>query len=212
MAEIKLSAMKRDITGKQVKALRREGNIPAIMYGSGISPIPIYLNAHASKKVISSASSSQLIQLEVEGENNTTLIRHKQVHPVTGTIMHVDFQRLIMTEKLRAMVRVEMLGEAPAVKMYDGILVTGQESVEVESLPEDLPEKIVIDLSSLEKIGDSIHVKDIIPPPNVVLFSNPDDMIVLITAPSAEEEIVEVVVAEGEPEVIERGKKEEEVE
>jgi large subunit ribosomal protein L25 len=137
-------------------------------------------------------------------------VRERQRHPVSGSLLHVDFQEVSLTEKIRVTVSVQIRGEAPAVKNFDGILVAGQEAVEIECLPGDLPEFIAIDVSSLENIGDSLHVRDIVLPDTVKILTDAGEMLVVVTAPVVEEEevVVEEVVA-AEPEVIERGKKEE---
>ncbi len=211
MEEIVLQAEKREVVGKQVKALRRAGKLPAVLYGPHISSQAIMLDFREANRILPSLTSSQLIVIDVDGEKHTTLIKEKQRHPVRGTIQHVDFRAVSMTEKLRANVVIELVGESPAVKEYNGVVVTGQEALEVECLPKDLPERIIVDISILAKIGDSIHVSDVKAPENVQILTNPTEMVVLVTAPAAEEvvEVVEEAAAE-EPEVITRGKKEEE--
>jgi large subunit ribosomal protein L25 len=114
-----------------------------------------------------------------------------------------------MSEKLRANVQIELDGEAPAVKDFGAVLVSGIEEIEVECLPKDLPEKFIVDISELVNIGDSIHVKDLSVPDGVEILTDPDEVVVLVTQPAGEElEAGEVEAAE--PEVIEKGKKEEE--
>jgi large subunit ribosomal protein L25 len=151
------------------------------------------------------------VVVDVEGEKLTTLVREKQRHPVTSSLLHVDFQVLSMTEKLRTTVVIVLEGEAPAAKNFNGVLVTGQTELEVECLPSDLPERIRVDVSGLNEIGNSIHVRDLVLPPKVEVLTDPDELVVLVTAPVAEEK-EEVVAVEGaiEPEVIEKGKIEEE--
>ncbi len=141
------------------------------------------------------------------------LVREKQRHPVTSSLLHVDFQTVSMTEKLRAMVRIELTGDAPAVKNYNGVLVTGQEEIEVECLPGDLINRIVVDISVLTDIGNAIHVSDLPVPSTIHVLTDADELVVLVTAPAVEEkfEVAEAVTpAVAEPEVVERGKKEEE--
>jgi large subunit ribosomal protein L25 len=106
---------------------------------------------------------------------------------------------------------LEFQGESPAVKELMGVLVNVLESLEVECLPQDLPNRIVADLSTLEEIGDSLYVRDIILPPNIELISDIDGLVVVISPPAVEEieEVEEVEITEEEPEVIERGKEEE---
>jgi len=118
-----------------------------------------------------------------------------------------------MKEKLRSQVYMEIVGVSPAIKDFDGILVTGNDEVGVECLPQDLPERIVVDISGLLKIGDGIYVRDLTVPDGVKILEDPDTMVALITAQAAEEVEVAPVVEEvltTEPEIIEHGKKEEE--
>jgi large subunit ribosomal protein L25 len=214
MEEIVLKAKQRKVIGKQVKALRRQGGLPAILYGS-IDPLPITLDAHDAEGVLHSVTSSHLITIEVDGSPHSVLVRERQRNPLTGHLIHVDFQVVSLTEKLRANVMLDLVGDAPAVKDHSGVLVTGLESLEVESFPQDLPERITIDLSILREIGDAIYVRDLNLPEEVEVLAEPDEMVILVTAPEAEpvaeeEEKAVAVAEEGEPEVIERGKKEEE--
>jgi large subunit ribosomal protein L25 len=121
----------------------------------------------------------------------------------------VDFQAVSLTETIRTEVNIELTGIAPAVKDFSGVLVEGLTSIHVEALPKDLPEKFVIDISVLKEIGDSILVKDLVVSDKVNILTPLDELVVLVTAPEAEEEITPAVEGE-EPEVIEKGKKEEE--
>ena len=214
MEETVLNAKLRQVTGKQVRALRRAGLLPAVIYGRHIQPLAISLDTKEASHVLPGLTRSSLVVLDVEGVKHTTLVRERQRHPVTGYLVHVDFNAISMTELLRATVAVIHRGEAPAIKNYDGILVSGVEEVEVECYPADLPENIVIELDSLQEIGDAIYVRDILPPPRVTILTDTDEMLVLITAQEAEVEEVEEEIEEaaGEPEVIEKGKKEEEIE
>jgi large subunit ribosomal protein L25 len=214
MEEIVLQAERRKVIGKQVNALRRQGGLPAILYGS-IDPLPITLNAHNAERVLQTVTSSHLITVAVDGSPHSVLVRERQRNPLTGHLIHVDFQVVSLTEKLRANVLLDLVGDAPAVKEHSGVLVTGLESLEVECFPQDLPERITIDLSILREIGDAIYVRDLHLPEEVEVLAEPEEMVILVTAPEAEpvtEEEEEEAIAEageGEPEVIERGKKEE---
>ena len=214
MEEVLLQVSKRDVVGKQVKTLRREGLLPAIVYGRGISSIPISINSREANKILSAITSSNLVVIDIDGDKHTTLVREKQRDPVTGEVLHIDFYEVSMTEKLRTNVGLEFQGDSPAVKELMGVLVTVMESLEVECLPQDLPNRIVADLSTLEEIGDSLYVRDISLPPNIELISDIDGLVVVISPPAVEEieEVEEVEITEEEPEVIERGKEEEDAE
>ncbi len=214
MEKIVLQATQRDVTGKQVKVLRRQGRLPAVLYGKSFKPLAVSLDFHEANRVLPGITSSHLVEVEVDGERHTALVREKQFHPVLGKLVHVDFMAVSMTEKLRANVSIHLEGESPAVRDLNAVLVTGVEEIDVECLPKDLPERILVDISSLGEIGAVIRVRDIHLAAEIRVLTDLDEMVVLITAPAAEEEeeVVEVVEepAEAEPEVIERGKKEEE--
>ncbi len=213
MEQVVLKAERRNVLGKKVKQLRREGKLPAVLYGKHIDPIPLVLDFREASKALRGLSTSTLVILEVEGQRHTAVVRERQKDYIKNTLLHVDFQALSLTEKMRVEVPIELEGEAPAVKTYGGILVQTLESVEVESLPGDMPERLIVDLSNLQEIGDSITVADLVLPPHVRVLEDPDETIVVITAPRSEEEIE---AASGtaeeseEPEVIAKGKAEEE--
>ncbi len=209
MEEIVLQAKPRTVIGKQVKALRRQGWLPAVLYGRNFEPKAISLNFREASRVLPHITSSQLVIVDLDGERHHALVRERQRHPVKGSLLHVDFNVVSMTEKLRAYVTVHLVGEAPAVKEFNGILVGALEELEVECLPADLPDHINVDVSGLKEIGDAIHVRDLDLGDKIEVLTDADEIVAVVTAPEAEE--VEVVAEEGaEPEVIERGKKEEE--
>jgi len=210
MEDIVLTAEKRFVIGKQVRGLRRQGKLPAVIYGHHIQPVAITLDARETSRLIAGITPSHLITIQVGKEKHTVLVREKQRHPVQGVLQHIDFLAVSMTEKLRANIFIELVGDAPAVKEFDGLLVTGVEEVEVECLPKDLPERIQVDLSGLHQIGDSLHVRDIQFSSAVDILTDPGEMVVLVTAPVLEEPEVGAEGSAAEPEVIEKGKKEEE--
>jgi large subunit ribosomal protein L25 len=211
MEEVVLKASPRVITGKQVRSLRRKGELPAVLYGHNINPILVSLNLREASRVLPKVTSSSLVTIDVNGEQHRTLVRERQRHPVQGTLLHVDFQVVSMTEKLRADISLVLEGEAPAVKNYNGVLVTQQESLSVECLPGDLPDRITVDISKLEEIGNAIYVRDISLPAAIEVLTDPDEVVVVVIAPVVEvEEVAEEEAAAEEPEVVERGKKEEE--
>ncbi|NPV86064.1 MAG: 50S ribosomal protein L25 [Anaerolineae bacterium] len=213
MEKVVLHATRRSVKGKQVGTLRRQGQLPAVIYGRHIDqPIAVMLDLHSTAKALQHLSSSTLVTVDLDGKEYPTLVREKQRNFITGKLLHVDFQAVSLSEKLRTMVGVELVGVAPAVKDFNGVLVSGINQVEVEALPQDLPERFVVDISVLKSIGDSIFVRDLAVPDKVQILSDPDEMIAVVTAAGAEEVVEEVEGAMAEPEVIEKGKKEEEVE
>jgi large subunit ribosomal protein L25 len=210
MEKVVLKAVRREIIGKQVKVLRREGKLPAVIYGHHIEPLPILLDARDAGKSLTGLAPSTLVTVDVEGKTYPTLVREKQRNKILGTLIHVDFLAVSMEEKLKAKVAISVIGVSPAVKDFNGILVPGVTLLEVECLPRDLPEMIEVDISRLTQIGDTIYVRDLELSDQVKIIEDPDSVIVSVTAQAAEEVAEEVAVAE--PEIIERGKKEEEEE
>jgi large subunit ribosomal protein L25 len=208
--EIVIQAEKRQVTGKQVRALRRQGKLPAVLYGRHMdAPVAVMLDAHSAGKILPRLGPTRLVTVKVGAESYPALVREKQREPVLGYYLHVDFYVVSLTEKIRTTVRIELAGNSPAVKDYGAILVTGLEEVEIECLPRDLPESLVVDVSSLKMIGDSLTLADVPIPPHVEVLDDFDELVVQVTPPMAEE-AEEAAPAAAEPEVIEKGKKEEE--
>jgi large subunit ribosomal protein L25 len=219
MEKVVLKASKREIRGKQVKALRREGKLPAVIYGRHTEPVKISLDAHTAIKVLTKVGSSTLVTIDVDGQEYPALVRERQRNYIKGGLIHVDFLAVSLTEKLHAEVRIELAGTSLAVKDLNAVLVTGLHSLSVECLPADLPEFITVDIAPLDKVGNSIHVRDISLGDNVRIMNDPDDMIVNATYAKIEVEEVPVVAESAaaleaeaaEPELsVERGKKEDE--
>ncbi|HZU86261.1 MAG TPA: 50S ribosomal protein L25 [Anaerolineaceae bacterium] len=209
MEKVVINATRRTVKGKQVRQLRRQGLLPGVVYGHNIDPIAISMDARETTRILSGLTASSLVTILLEGKESATLVREKQRNFIRGNLLHVDFQVVSLTEKIRAKVGIQVIGLAPAVKDFNGVLVNGIGEIEVEALPQDLPERITIDTSKLNRIGDGIYVRDLPAMDKVEILSDPDEMLVIITG-SAEEAVEEVAVAVEEPEVIEKGKKEEE--
>lgn len=211
MEEIVFEANRREVIGKKVKQLRRDGELPAVVYGHNIDPISISLDYREASKTLDAISPSALVVLEIEGDKHYTLVRDKQRNPVRRTIIHVDFQAVSLTETVRADVTINLVGEAPAVDTYLGILVPSLEQLSIECLPTDLPESIDVDISGLKEIGDSLLVSDLQAPEGVEILSDPDDVVVVVIAQAAEEVEgeEELELEEGmEPELVDRGEAE----
>ncbi|MES0360707.1 MAG: 50S ribosomal protein L25 [Anaerolineales bacterium] len=212
MDEVVIQANRREVLGKKVGALRREGKLPAVVYGSKIESIPITLDMRYASQTLEKLSPSALVVVDVEGEQHYTLVRDKQRNPVRRSIIHVDFQAVSLTETVRADLNINLIGEAPAIETYLGIVVPSLEQLSIESLPKDLPDKIDVDISGLMEIGDSILVGDLVVPDGVEILSDPEDVVVVVIAQAAEEveevEEEEVLEEGEEPEVLERGKRE----
>ncbi len=216
--QIVLEASKREVVGKQVKQLRREGKLPAILYGHEVEPTPIFLNQRETSKILKEVGSSTFVTLKVDDEEHAVLVRETQKGVISREYLHVDFQVIAMDQSVRAQVQVVVVGDdIPAVRELGAMVVTGLDSLDIECLPKDLPEQIEVDASILENIGDIIMVRDLSLPDSLTVYDDPETMIVVATAPTAiveeeeeEEELLEVEPGAEEPEVIEKGKGEDE--
>jgi large subunit ribosomal protein L25 len=217
MEKVVLQAVKRDVVGKQVKALRREGKLPAVIYGRRTEPINILLDAHSASLTLGKLTSSSLVTIALDGTEYPTLVREKQRDYIKNRLLHVDFLAVSLTESLHATVSLNLIGVSPAVKDFNAVLVNNLESLEVECLPTDLPEHIDLDISVLERPGQGIRVRDITVPDKIRLLDDPETMVVVATFAKVEEEAAAAPTGEAaaptptEPELaVERGKKEEE--
>ena len=146
---IKLST--RDLIGKKVRFLRREGVIPVHMYGRGTSPMSLQVEAGILRKLLPLVGSSVPVSVEIEGQNqeNICFVREIQRHPVTEDVLHVDFVRVEATQMVTADVPVILSGDPPAVQNLGGILIQPLQSIRVDSLPLNMPASVKLDISSL---------------------------------------------------------------
>jgi len=216
MDKIELNAAPRKVIGKQVKALRRAGLVPANLYGRTVEPVSLQIDARTLKRVLMQAGQSRLITLKVEGrEPVQALAREIQREAITGSLYHIDLFAVSMTERIKLDVRIILVGESPAVQRGEGVLVHALNTVQIECLPGDLIDSIRLDISGLDKVDAHYAVKDLPVSVGVQILADPDETVVRVT-PVREEKVEEVVVvptgeAAAEVEVIEKGKKEEPV-
>ncbi len=215
--KIVLKAQKRDLTGKKVKQLRRQGLLPAVLYGAGVGSIPLTLDAHDAALVLRDVSSSTLLYLDVEGKEYPVLVRERQRDVIKGFLLHVDFLAVSMSETIRTMVGLRLVGESPVVVAGDAILTTGLTEVEVEALPSALVDEIEVDVSNLTEVGQAIYIRDLVVPEGMQILTDGDELVVVTggqaAAAAAATEGEEMPLdMDAEPEVIERGKKEDEFE
>jgi large subunit ribosomal protein L25 len=207
MAEVVLKAERRSVVGKQVKALRREGLLPAVLYGSHMEATPIQLNRHATMLALRGVSASALLTIDLDGEPHKALVREKQYDFIRRELKHLDFQAVSMTEKLRINVPVEVVGTSGAIQNFSGVLVINLSTLDIECLPGDLPTAIEVDITPIEHIGDAITVGDLKLSSKLTIYNDPSEVVAVVTSQAAEE--LEEGAAAIEPEVIEKGKKEE---
>jgi len=212
-----IKAEKRNVIGKQVRALRREGKLPAVIYGRHTDPINVLLDTHSASQILAKITSSSLVTISLDGTEYPALVREKQRDYIKNRLLHVDFLAVSLTELLHATVSVNFIGVSPAVKDFNAVLVTNLQSLAVECLPTDLPERIDVDISSLMRPGEGIRVRDVVVSDKVRLLDNPDTVVAVATFAKVEEEAAAVPGAEAvtpggaEPELaVERGKKEDE--
>lgn len=209
--KIKLVVKKRE---NKPNATRQQGLIPAVIYGPKTKPIKIEIDQNTLEKVYTEAGKSNLIDLEVEGENKKVLIYDLQFDPVKDNIIHVDFYAVRMDQEIHTEIPVKLIGESKAVKDLGGTILNEKDTIEIECLPQDLINEIEIDIAILDTFDKVIKVADLNLPKTIKILDEPDQIIALIQAPRSEEELAELDEAVEENvedvEVEEKGKEEEE--
>ncbi len=214
MQQVSLKANKREkITKGANRQLRMVGSVPAVIYGGDGGSQAISLVDRDLHNVLkSSAGLNVLINLEIgdgsSQEVQSVIIKDIQKDPLKGSFVHIDFYRISMDKELKTRVRIEALGIAQGVQI-GGILEYVMRDVLVQCLPSLIPDKITVDVTPL-KIRDSVHIRDLKVPEGVKLLDDPDKNVISIVPPVAEEVAATTTEEITEPEVIERGKKEEE--
>ncbi|KKU56524.1 MAG: 50S ribosomal protein L25 [candidate division WWE3 bacterium GW2011_GWB1_47_11] len=161
MEQVSLSAQKRTVLGRKVKSLRREGMIPAHVFGHKVKTIHVQVKAGEFDKVFDATGETGIIDLAIDGGKRPVLVKNVQTHPVSDIPLHIDFYQVNLSEKVKVNVPLEIVGEAPAVHKKIGLLLTPVTEIEIEALPADLPEKIEVDVAHFENVGDEIKVKDL---------------------------------------------------
>lgn len=211
--QVKLSARRRSESGRNaVKQVRARGGVPAVIYGSKETPATLEVSRREIEALLSHAVGENiLVDLEID-ENGTktsrlSLIQEVQHHPLRGDVLHVDFHAVSMTEKITADIVVESFGEPDGVKNFGGLLEQSMRTVSIQCLPQNLPEIIRVDVSSL-KIGDSIHVRDLPLPEGVEADEDADLTVFIVAEPTVVEEPVAAAATPEAPEVIKEKKPE----
>jgi large subunit ribosomal protein L25 len=190
MDNITLEAKKRTLTGKAVSQLREKGLIPAVMYGKGEETLSLEIPEQLFLKAFRVAGESTLIDLVVDGKSSKVLIQEVAHDPLTERIVHADFHKVSLTEKMHATIPLVFVGESKAVKGLGGMLVKNVDELEVECLPSALVHEISVDISRLDSFDDIICLKDIVVPPGIaVMHLHGEDPIVSVAEPRSEEEL-----------------------
>jgi len=189
MATIDLSARPRTVLGKKVKRLRREGIVPANIYGHNVTSTAIEAPHLELRRVIRSAGHTGLVRINLDGERapRTTVIRSIQRKFTTGDVIHVDFQEVSLTEKMTVRVPVMLIGTAP-VSDLGGLVVQILDHVEVECLPGDIPSHFEADISGMIEMTSQVQARDLPLPDNVTLLSDETLLIASVTIETQEEE------------------------
>jgi len=199
MEHVNLQSSRRTVLGKQVKQLRREGWIPAVLFGAKQGSIPVQVQERDLAAVLREAGSTALINLFVDEERppHVVLARDIQRDILTSRLRHVDFYQVQLDRKVRTSPLLEIVGEAPATQFGGAVLVQILNHIEVECLPGDLIDSIQVDVSSLEGVNDSITVADLPVPPGITLLADPSEVVVSVVLPRATIEEEEAAAAEG---------------
>lgn len=175
--------------------LRKQGMIPAVVYGKGLKTEHLAIAYPEFEKVFRKAGESTLVDLNIGNANKNVIIQDVQRHYLTGKFLHVDFYEVNMAEKMTAMVPLVFVGVSKAVKENGGILLEVLKEIEVQCLPTDLPHQLEIDISSLNTFDDSIHIKDIKAGNKVEIIGDPEETVVKAMPPrDVEAELAEPVV------------------
>ncbi len=220
MKQVTLEAQVREKKGKEYcKQTRRKGFIPAILYGKGSESVQIQVPAKDFKKAISThAGYNAIIELQIRGNGQNTqlaMVAEVQRDPMATQILHVDFHKISLDTKVTVEVPVHIHGEPKGVKR-GGILDHLTWTLEMEALPLNIPEEIVVNVTGLD-LEDSIAIKDLTPPEGAEFLGDPDTIIAIVHSPRTEAEVAEVAPEEAaittgpsQPELIKKGKEEEE--
>ena len=208
MASATLEATTRDSRGKnEARRLRVAGRIPAVLYGGAGGAVPLSVDPKALSRILHSGSGvNSIISLDVQGQGVTqVLVKEFLLEPIKHTMLHADFYRLQMDKAITVTVSIVLKGEPKGVKLQGGVVDFPGREVEVECLPGDIPENLTIDVSEL-MIGQGVRLKDLSAGAKWTAVSDPDTLIVHVIAAKVEEAAPETAAAAAEPEVVKKGK------
>ena len=192
MTKINLKSKTREEVGngKKLDSFRKQGMIPAVMYGHKIKPQNIWVKYLEFSKAYNEAGENTVIELEIgDGKKVNALVHDTQVDPMSGKFSHVDFFQVNMDEKIETNIPLEFIGESPAIKELGGMLVKSLDEIKVSCLPADLPSEITVDISRIKTFGDHIKIKDLDISDKVKVLDDEDMVVALVEAPRTEEEM-----------------------
>ena len=184
-----VAAEPREVVGKKVSVLRRQGILPAVVYGSDTASKPIQMDAREFDVLRRTVARNAIVDLKVgSGKATPVLLQGIHEHPVRRNPMHVDFLVVSMTEELTVDVPVNYMGDSTAADKLGGTLLHLRESVQIRALPTDLPASIDLDISPLDSFEAVLHVSDLVVPPAVTILSDPEEALARVQPPRVEEE------------------------
>lgn len=183
-----LEVTPRTVLGKANKHLRRQGFIPGNIYGHEEEPMPIQIAATELERLRRQHGTRSVLSLQLpSGPEQTVLMRHMQHSPTTGGIVHVDFSRVNLADRLEMKVPMNFVGDAPGVKIHGGVLLHLVESLTIECAASDIVESLDVDISSLTEIDSTLHASDVKLPATYKLVTDAEEPIVKVSAPRVEE-------------------------
>ena len=187
-----LTLSPREITGKKVAVLRREGLVPVHLYGGTGGSLPLQTTYAELRQLLPRVGRNVPVAVRVEGSDaeDICLVREVQRHPVTDAVIHVDFLRTDASRKINADVPVVLQGVPPAVSLQGGTLIQNMLTLSIEALPMDMPASLNVDVSFLEDFDTTIHVSDIVVAEGLTVMSSGDDLVARVAAPRVEVEAV----------------------
>ena len=196
---------------RPVRRLRQQGAVPGIVYGRDMEPLPVSVNQRELVRLLHSKKGEHaLVTLRLEDGKpweKPALVHAIQHDPVSGHVVHVDFHAILLTEQVKVKVPVVLKGEPVGVKQEGGILEHFLREVEVECLPTEIPTGVEFDLSAL-KIGDTVHVRELVPPKGAKILSDSEGVIASVQKPKEEKPAEEAAAPAAEPEVLREKKPE----
>jgi len=200
MDHIELSATPRDLLGRKVRFLRRQGITPTHLFGHNVESLALQCDTAQLMRVLAQTGQARLISLKLgkARKPRNVVVREIQRKPSTGELLHVDFYQVSMAEKIRVEVPIVPVGEAPALKSKEHFLMRELSSLSVECLPDEIPNSIELDLTSLTEAEQAIHVRDITLGKGITVLNHPEQLVVKIGTRPVEEVVEEEVEAPAE--------------
>lgn len=194
--DLELALDPRAASGRQNKRLRREGVVPGVVFGKGTESVPVQVDGRTFENLYRAAGRTSIVKLSVPGlrGSKSAMIKGVQRNPISGQALHVDFFLVDLKHEMQSDVPLVVVGEAPAVELTGGMLLTSLDHLKIRALPGDIPHEIQVDVSSLTDLDAAIHVGDLPHDEKVTVLNDPDELVVRVVPPRVEEE--EVVPAE----------------